>query len=183
MSFMEQTMMDFDRMANEMLSSRFPLRESLLAVPATTDDEDFFNDLPVKARGHQRAEEERQEPSLEEGKRAFSSYSYSSSSVLDDEGRRVASVRRRYEDSTGRMKAMHKKQVGGRVLRTIWDRQSKEEEGKHDTICSEGSPEEFEKMWSQTPFGKAETKKLEEQQQQGNQPLEQQPAQHQKMQQ
>ncbi|RLN89719.1 hypothetical protein BBJ28_00020335, partial [Nothophytophthora sp. Chile5] len=37
-------------------------------------------------------------------RRAFSSYSFSDSSVVDDKGRRVTSTRRRYEDSTGRLK-------------------------------------------------------------------------------
>ncbi|KAG3122430.1 hypothetical protein PC128_g27768 [Phytophthora cactorum] len=43
-------------------------------------------------------------------------------------------------------------------MRTTWSRQSKEDEGQHESICSSGSPEEFEALWQQTPFGEAQKK-------------------------
>ncbi|GMF39823.1 unnamed protein product [Phytophthora fragariaefolia] len=32
--------------------------------------------------------------------------------------------------------------------------------GRHESICSSGSPEEFEALWQQTPFGEAQKKKV-----------------------
>ncbi|GMF61034.1 unnamed protein product [Phytophthora fragariaefolia] len=90
----------------------------------------------------------------------FSSYSFSNSSVIDGKGNRVTTTRRRYEDSTGRLKAVHEREIGGKKLRTTWSRQSKEDEGQHESICSSGSPEEFEALWQQTPFGEAQKKKV-----------------------
>ncbi|KAE9288354.1 hypothetical protein PF008_g26166 [Phytophthora fragariae] len=90
--------------------------------------------------------------------RTFSSYSFSNSSVVDDKGRRVTTTRRRYEDSTGRLKAVHEREIDGKKLRTTWNRQSKQDEGHHESICSSGSPEEFEALWQQTPFGEAQKK-------------------------
>ncbi|KAE9050897.1 hypothetical protein PR003_g5475 [Phytophthora rubi] len=90
--------------------------------------------------------------------RTFSSYSFSNSSVVDDKGRRVTTTRRRYEDSTGRLKAVHEREIDGKKLRTTWSRQSKQDEGRHESICSSGSPEEFETLWQQTPFGEAQKK-------------------------
>lgn len=89
---------------------------------------------------------------------SFSSYSFSNSSVVDDKGRRVTSRRRRYEDSTGRLKAVHEREVDGKKLRTTWRRQSKQDDGQHESVCSSGSPEEFEALWQQTPFGEAQKK-------------------------
>ncbi|POM73909.1 hypothetical protein PHPALM_9192 [Phytophthora palmivora] len=90
----------------------------------------------------------------------YSSYSFSNSSVLDDKGRRVTTTRRRYEDSTGRLKAVHEREIDGKKMRTTWSRQNKENEGQHESICSNGSPEEFETLWQQTPFGEAQKKSV-----------------------
>jgi hypothetical protein len=90
--------------------------------------------------------------------RGFSSYSFSSSSVLDDKGQRVTSTRRRYEDSTGRLKALHEREVDDKKLRKTWSRQHKDDEGVHESVCSSGSAEEFEQMWASTLFGEAQTK-------------------------
>lgn len=94
------------------------------------------------------------------GCHTFSSYSFSNSSVVDDKGRRVTTTRRRYEDSSGRLKAVHEREIDGKKLRTTWLRQSKDDEGQHEAICSSGSPEEFEALWQQTPFGEAQKKSV-----------------------
>ncbi|KAG2950282.1 hypothetical protein PC117_g4574 [Phytophthora cactorum] len=97
-------------------------------------------------------------PKKDTKNRTFSSYSFSNSSVVDDQGRRVTTTRRRYEDSTGRLKAAHEREIDDKKMRTTWSRQSKEDEGQHESICSSGSPEEFEALWQQTPFGEAQKK-------------------------
>ncbi|KAE9129076.1 hypothetical protein PF005_g12912 [Phytophthora fragariae] len=78
--------------------------------------------------------------------------------LVDDKDRRVTTTRRRYEDSTGRLKAVHEREIDGKKLRTTWSRQSKQDEGRHESICSSGSPEEFETLWQQTPFVEAQKK-------------------------
>ncbi|KAL3673841.1 hypothetical protein V7S43_001530 [Phytophthora oleae] len=88
----------------------------------------------------------------------FSSYSFSSSSVVDDQGRRVTTMRRRYEDSTGQLKAVHEREIDGKKMRTTWHRQNKEDEGKYESLCSNGGPEDFEVLWQQTPFGEMQKK-------------------------
>ncbi|GLE03239.1 hypothetical protein PINS_up012118 [Pythium insidiosum] len=164
MSVLEQSMMDMETMANQMLESRFPMTESMLAVPSTSEDDDFFKDLPVAERGAQ--PKDKQPEAERDDKRAFSAYSFSNSSVVDDQGRRIVSTRRRYEDSTGRLKAVHDREVDGRRLKSIWNRKSKDEEGEHRTVCSDGTADEFEKLWSQTPFALAQEKKNKQLQQQ-----------------
>jgi len=93
--------------------------------------------------------------------RGFLSYSFSSSSVLDAQGRRATSTRHRYEDSTGRLKALHEREVGGKKLRKAWSRQHKDGEGVHECVCSSGSAEEFEELWAASPLGTAQTKALQ----------------------
>ena len=88
--------------------------------------------------------------------RNFSSYSFSSSSILDDMGRQVTTTRRRYEDSNGQLKAVHEREIDGKKLRTTWRRQNKADKGQHESICSMGNPDEFETLWQQTPFGQAQ---------------------------
>ncbi|KAK1948459.1 hypothetical protein P3T76_000748 [Phytophthora citrophthora] len=90
----------------------------------------------------------------------FSCYSFSSSSVVDDQGRQVSTMRRRYEDSTGRLKAVHEREIDGTKMRTTWHRQNKEDEGTHESLCSNGSPEDFEVLWQQTPFGEMQKKSV-----------------------
>ncbi|ETP09908.1 hypothetical protein F441_14350 [Phytophthora nicotianae CJ01A1] len=68
--------------------------------------------------------------------------------------------RRRYEDSTDRLKAVQEREIDGKKMRTTWNRQNKEDEGQHESICSSGSPEEFEALWQQTPFGEAQKMKV-----------------------
>ncbi|KAJ8577441.1 hypothetical protein ON010_g1768 [Phytophthora cinnamomi] len=150
MSMLELSMMD--------TSSLPQLSMSMRNVPGVSSDEDFFKDLPTTEQ-KQKKEGEKTE---EENQRAFSSYSFCSSSVVDEEGRKIMSTRRRYEDSTGRLKAEHEREVLGKRLKTIWNRKHAKDEGEHHTICSQGTPDEFEKLWSQTAFGKAQEKKGKE---------------------
>ncbi|TMW58520.1 hypothetical protein Poli38472_010079 [Pythium oligandrum] len=168
MSMLEQSMMDLDMMANQMLGSRFPMSETMLTAPSNQEDDEFFKDLPVAERGEKVAE--KQPEGEQEGTRAFSSYSFSNSSVVDDQGRRILSTRRRYEDSNGRLKAVHEREMDGKRMKTIWNRKDKDDVGEHHTVCSDGTAEEFEKMWCQTPFGLAQEKKGKEIKAQGEEP-------------
>lgn len=165
MSSLEQGMMDLELMHDRMRRSRFPFRDEMLAAPSAADDDDFFRDLPVMAREHLPATQHSTADGGGSGDedahgRAFSSYSFSNSSVVDDKGQRVVSTRRRYEDSTGRLKAVHERQVEGKTLRTVWSRQSADDAGVHASECSSGSPEEFERLWQATPFGEAQKKTI-----------------------
>jgi hypothetical protein len=45
-----------------------------------------------------------------------------------DKGRRVTSTRRRYENSTGRLKAVHDRQIEGKKLRSTWNRMGPDDE-------------------------------------------------------
>ncbi|POM61551.1 hypothetical protein PHPALM_29415 [Phytophthora palmivora] len=150
MSMLELSMMDTNSLPQLSMSMR--------NVPGVSSDEEFFKDL----RSMEQQEEKQAETPETENQRAFSSYSYSSSSVVDEDGRKVMSTRRRYEDSTGRLKAEHEREVLGKRLKTVWNRKNGEDEGEHHTICSQGTPDEFEKLWSKTAFGKAQEKKKKE---------------------
>ena len=103
---------------------------------------------------------------------AFSSYSYSTSSILDKHGKRIVNTRRRYEDSNGRLKAIHDREIDGKKLKTIWHRKNKNDKGEHKSSCSSGTVDEFEKLWSSTPFGKAQKNKDNELQQEAQAALE-----------
>jgi hypothetical protein len=188
MASLEQSMMDMDRMADLMLErqpyARSPFRlgddEMMLAAPPIAEEEDeFFNDLPVRGRQEtkpsqagsatdtttqqQPQQSTEQTPEGQQGDnigRTFSTYSFSNSSIMDDKGRRVVSTRRRYEDSTGRLKAVHERQIEDKKLRAVWNRMHKDDTGAHDQICENGTPEEFEAAWKQTPFGEAQEQKM-----------------------
>ncbi|DAZ95318.1 TPA: hypothetical protein N0F65_002425 [Lagenidium giganteum] len=150
MSIMEQSLMDV---------------ESMIAAPSNKEDDDFFVDLPVNERGM--APAVKQPKTQQESTRAFSSYSYSNSSVVDDKGRRVTSTRRRYEDSTGRLKAVHEREMDGKKLKTVWSRKNEKDSGEHHTMCSQCTADEFERCWAETPFGKAQEEKTKELKSQG----------------
>ncbi|DAZ92691.1 TPA: hypothetical protein N0F65_010110, partial [Lagenidium giganteum] len=90
---------------------------------------------------------QQQSQAAKEGTRAFSTYSFSNSSIVDDHGRR----------------AVHERQIEGKKMKTIWNRANPDDSGRHETICSDATPEEFEKAWQATPFGKAQHKTLEDQ--------------------
>lgn len=103
MSNMESQMMDFDSddIMNEMLESRYPLnvQRSQLSFPTlhhpdNISEDEFFKDLPIKSAGEANKKLKDSEPST---KRAYSN----TSSVVDNNGNRVESTRRRYEDSNG----------------------------------------------------------------------------------
>ncbi|CCI47148.1 unnamed protein product [Albugo candida] len=162
MASLEQSLMDLDFMTNTFLAPTYPTR-ILMGSMSRTDDDDFFKDLPqMQGNKNEQSQTGEQEQQKKEDQQGYSSYSYSTSSIVDENGRRISSSRRRYEDSTGRLKAVHERDVDGKRLTTIWNRPKKDEEGEHRTICSSGSPEDFEKLWSETSFGKAHQKKLEE---------------------
>lgn len=87
---------------------------------------------------------------------SYTCYSYSYSTCLDCDGHRVGTARRRYEDSTGRLKATHEREMDDKKLKMVWTRSDTKDEGNYETICSTGTPEEFEQQWFETPFGRAE---------------------------
>ncbi|KAG9404648.1 hypothetical protein AC1031_004849 [Aphanomyces cochlioides] len=157
MASLEQSLNELEALTQDMTLG-YPLRaHSLLSAPSMNEDDEFFKDLPVAPRGM--AATEQVPPASkedEEATRAFSNYAYSSSSVVDDKGQRVESIRRRYEDANGRLKAVHERRMNGKKMVTTWRKSSKDDKGHHETLCSEGTTaDEFEKMWKDTPFAKA----------------------------
>lgn len=159
MSSLEQSLMALNPTSAVLRASAEPP-----AAPAGTDfsaqDEEFFRDLPRDAGASSASASPDQKSSLKGATgdaRAFSTYSFSSSSTVDDHGRRVTSTRRRYEDSAGRLKAVHERDVDGVKMRTQWHRQGLEDrDGSMQTSCSSGTPEDFEALWLSTPFGEAQ---------------------------
>ncbi|KAL7993182.1 hypothetical protein Plhal703r1_c77g0173131 [Plasmopara halstedii] len=173
MSSLEQSMMDLEHLSELMSRSSFPFDRSneMLAAPSNLDDDEFFKDLPVLGREQQPqrntdqvSKDRDNDPNKpnkktstdkhqavaindDQSRRAFSSYTFSNSSIVDDKGRRVMSTRRRYEDSTGRLKAVHERQIEGKKMR------------------STRNPDEFEAMWQKTPFGDAQKKTIKQEQQ------------------
>jgi len=149
MSSIEQSLMELNPTSTALRAS-----DKSPAAPAGMNlsdlDDDFFRDLP---RGERASSPPDQKSSLKGANgdaRAFSTYSFSSSTTVDDQGRHVSSTRRRYEDSAGR-------DVDGVKLRTQWHRQGpKDCDGSLDTTCSTGTPEDFEALWMSTPFGEAQ---------------------------
>ncbi|RHY00376.1 hypothetical protein DYB36_010499 [Aphanomyces astaci] len=169
MASLEQSLMDLDALERDSLL--LPLHHPhhhhrhLHLRHSADDDDAFFKDLPhAKAPAKNDAtspattEPASNDPShaaTSASKPVYSNYSYSSSSVVDDKGRRVRSVRRRYEDANGRLKAVHEREVDGKTLVTTWNRATKDDAGTHDTICSDGAVDAFEALWKDTPFAKA----------------------------
>ncbi|KDO20331.1 hypothetical protein SPRG_13476 [Saprolegnia parasitica CBS 223.65] len=153
---LEQSLMDLELAElAEVANAMFPPRGSnLLSMPPS--DDAFFADLPSGAdpaavilAGDTEALHTR----------ACSNYSFSSASVIDDKGRRVSSIRRRYEDSDGRLKAVHERDVDGKRLITKWSKQDKADKGEHVTLLSDGIDKAgFEALWAETPFHKAHAK-------------------------
>uniref|UniRef100_M4BE42 Uncharacterized protein n=1 Tax=Hyaloperonospora arabidopsidis (strain Emoy2) TaxID=559515 RepID=M4BE42_HYAAE len=153
MSTLELSLMDISAMP--------PLSVGMRYVPDVSTDDDFFKDLPTAKQPEKKDEKLEQTPESE-NQSAFSSYSFSSSSVVDEGGNKVVSTRRRYEDSSGRLKAEHEREVAGKRLKTVWNRQNANDEGEHKTICSQGTPDDFENLWGRTAFGKAQEQKNKE---------------------
>jgi len=221
MSMLEQSVMDIDVLARTSVPisvAAAPVVPSAAtaAAPSAIDDDEFFRDLPVGARGstsfgarqahdvqqsstwQQQQQEsptavprsvsksseferagERSAPAVAPSEhvrssenvskdtssdvlasttpRAYSSYSFSSSSVVNDQGRHVASTRRRYEDSSGRLKAVHERAVGDKRVTTVWSRVSEHDTaGRHQTLCVGSTPQEFDALWRETLFGRIE---------------------------
>ncbi|TMW56958.1 hypothetical protein Poli38472_002883 [Pythium oligandrum] len=120
------------------------------------DDDEFFRDLADSGEKESKHKEKGKTHEDQPSDQSFSSYAYSSSTVFDEHGRRITTVRRRYEDSTGRLKAIHEREIDGKKLKSVWKRKQKSDQGVHKTICSSTSPEEFEEEWKKTPFGQAQ---------------------------
>ncbi|CAH0492649.1 unnamed protein product [Peronospora farinosa] len=184
---LEQSLMDVEVMAQRVFSPRFPPFAPF--APDTLpklhhDDKEFFKDLPIKrpeevtkatlkaaAPEYSASEKKGVDAALDTNESStgaegtiphpsFTSYSYTYSTVLDHSGHRIGTSRRRYEDSTGRLKATHEREIDGKNLKTVWQRSNTQDEGGHETVCSSGSPDEFEKEWLVTPFGRAEDEEL-----------------------
>jgi len=173
MSSMEQTMMDLDLLDESMnfRQSTFPFTFGRVRRSQNSMDEDeFFEDFIMEddesddqneeTNTNQSLEAMNEEEKLqhERDRNAYQSYSYTTSSALDKNGKRVVNTRRRYEDSNGRLKAIHDREVDGKKLKTIWHRKNKNDQGEHKSICSSGTVDEFEQLWADTPFGKAKAK-------------------------
>ncbi|KDO20564.1 hypothetical protein SPRG_13262 [Saprolegnia parasitica CBS 223.65] len=150
---LEQSLMDLE--LAEFASAMFPPRSTSL-LPTPTSDDAFFADLPIGANP---AAAIRADDTEAMHTRACSNYSFSTASVIDEKGRRVSSIRRRYEDSDGRLKAVHEREVDGKRFVTKWSKQNKEDKGEHVTQLSDGIDKAgFEALWAETPFHKAHAK-------------------------
>lgn len=165
---MEQSLMDVDRITSHMFSRQYPpWPQTLLPPRVSFEEDDFFRDLttkpsqsetklkskkPIEASKDESAVNE----ALKDPQHSYSSYSYSYSSVIGNDGHRVGTLRRRYEDSTGRLKAIHEREVDGKKVIDIWQRHAPDDKGEHKSICTGSSTEEFEREWKNTPFGQAE---------------------------
>ncbi|KAJ0391154.1 hypothetical protein P43SY_011098 [Pythium insidiosum] len=166
---LEQSLLELDKATAGMLSAPFRLTQAVIPrLSGQHDADSFFQDLvpdrPTKTKSRHKsgtAQSHAKPPptASDSASSSFATYSYSSATVVDDTGRRISSVRRRYEDSMGRLKAEHERELDGRWLKTIWRRQGLGDEGQHETITSDGGPAEaFEEAWRRTPFGRADAK-------------------------
>ncbi|TYZ57548.1 hypothetical protein PybrP1_006589 [[Pythium] brassicae (nom. inval.)] len=179
MATVEQSLMDMERITSHLLSgSAFPFSRSLL--PRMHDDEDdFFKDLEVSSSTNAVSKSSPLPPTDDKDKQqqrrgdvdrddnhTFSSYTFSSSTLLDADGHRVSTIRRRYEDSTGRLKAVHEREIDGKRLKNIWRRDSADDKGEHHTVCLGSNSEEFETQWKETLFGQAEKQQGKQEHQQ-----------------
>lgn len=123
-------------------------------------DADFFADLPIGSWTLATTVPKALAPPAQRSKRgdcAYYTYSYNTCATVDDNGRRVSSTRRRYEDSAGRLKAAHKRQIGDRnALESTWTRADESAPRHHEEKVTSGSVDAFEDAWTRTPFGAAE---------------------------
>lgn len=183
---MQQLVDAFGRSPRSTLRPEWP-SDLFRAAVADANSDEFFRDLPgfdeptgekkKKDAINEGSDTKAAEPPKQDDKQeiktdakkprhAFSTYSFSSSSVVGADGRRVASTRRRYEDSSGRLKAVHEREVGGATHRSEWSRlangetqgEGEEAKGKHETSVAGATADEFERLWAETPFAKAEAK-------------------------
>lgn len=168
--------MDTDRITGRMFSRESPpWPQTLLPRRVSIEEDDFFRDLTAKTSEKQveptvkkQKEDGKNESSVEGDSKtpqhSYSCYSYSYSSVIGNDGHRVGTLRRRYEDSTGRLKAIHEREVDGKKFTDVWQRYGSDGKGEHSSTCTGSTTEEFESEWKNTPFGQAEEqrKKLEQ---------------------
>ncbi|TYZ59962.1 hypothetical protein PybrP1_002439 [[Pythium] brassicae (nom. inval.)] len=126
------------------------------------NDGDFFADLPLGTRALETQVPADLTPPVDKKTKdgyAYFTYSYSRCATLSDDLELVSSTRRRYEDSGGRLKAVHKRRIGDRMVESTWKKQSADDtEGSHDARVSApgDSKQQFDKDWTNTPFGKAQ---------------------------
>lgn len=129
-------------------------------LSAKWTDADFFADLPAGSTTLSTTVPATLAPPSQcspHGDMAFCSYSYSTCLTVDNDGRLVRSTRRRFEDSSGRLKAVHRRQMGDRdVLEATWTRADAEAPRRLEEKVSDGSVDAFEAAWARTPFGAAE---------------------------
>ncbi|GLD92159.1 hypothetical protein PINS_up000692 [Pythium insidiosum] len=153
------------------------------------DEDNFFDDLPpmmTVGNGWERERDEQRDMARTSGqdtKKAprdadadatttpqqpaeaastFQRYSFRQSTVVGADGKPVISTRRRYQDSSGRLKAMHERRMDGQTMRLEWRRENADDEGRCDTICSSDNPEAFEAAWRATPFGRLSSSMINE---------------------
>ncbi|KAJ0410793.1 hypothetical protein ATCC90586_001422 [Pythium insidiosum] len=121
-------------------------------------NEDFFEDLPLGARHFETRVPATLAPPKTKTRDgyAFMTYSYSCCTTLDDDNRPVESARRRYEDSSGCLKAVHRRTMGDTSMQSSWVKTSEGDEGTHSKHVTAGNVKSFEKKWAKTPFGSAE---------------------------
>jgi hypothetical protein len=161
MATAEQSLMEMDRIASQFFSrSLFPITR------VREGEDDFFNDLTVKSSDE--VPDPKKASGSDASDRSYSSYSFSSSTVVDEEGHRVSTTRRRYEDSTGRLKALHEREIDGKKLKNVWQRKNASEKGEHHSMCIGANADEFESQWKHTPFGQAEEEQQKKQVSEGS---------------
>lgn len=130
------------------------------AVRESLADDEFFADLPTGTRAlatHMPASLAPPQGQPTKLGYSFSTYSYSRCATLNDNLDLVSSTRRRYEDSSGCLKAVHKRQIGARKLESMWLKSSDPDvEDRHTVHVSPGDTKnQFDKDWQATPFGQA----------------------------
>lgn len=127
-------------------------------------DDDFFADLPPGTRALETKMPTDLLPPVAKKTKdgyAYFTYSYSRCATLSDSLELVSSTRRRYEDSGGRLKAVHKRRIGDRMIESTWKKRSGEDtEGSHDVRVSApgDSKQQFDQDWVDTPFGRAQAR-------------------------
>ncbi|GMF44632.1 unnamed protein product [Phytophthora fragariaefolia] len=149
---------DKDQAEGEEEQEEMETEESPAAEQRKLMASNFFDDLPVGAKLMDTQVPPNVSPPGSKTKDGYSffTYAYSTCLTADDNGRRVNSTRRRYEDSAGRLKAQHRRQIGTCALESTWKRESEKAEGSHTHKVTSGSVEAFESAWKRTPFGIAE---------------------------
>jgi hypothetical protein len=120
------------------------------------EEDEFFEDLPkpfsLKDKPMDTDDKENTAPK-------YRSYSYSSTSYVDENGHRVSASHRDYEDSTGRSKRVLERNIDGKKLKEVWNRTKKDEKLAQKVLCSDGSVEDFEKAWKDVGIRNTNTKK------------------------